>query len=598
MMGPSLDESAAARREAELPHRDVDPAEAVEALAPLAAALGDRRLEHEIAELRERIVDGRFYLACVGQFKRGKSTLVNALIGAPVLPTGIVPITTVPTVVRYGPALAARIRERDGEWQDIPVSALESYVSEDRNPQNAAGVTAVEVFAPAALLHDGLCLVDTPGLGSVFAANTAATQQFVPRVDAALVVIGADPPLTGEELALARNVAAQAPQIIVVLNKADRVTEAERLEGVRFAERILTEVLGRSPGPIYEVSATERLAGVGPSRDWPALCLALRMLSVESGRRLARRSVARGAVRIATECLRQVDEALDALRRPLEETERHLETLRHISEDVAHRSMQLGHLFQAEHEALAETFARRRDAFLNLAGPALGAEIAAAIDALPARRGTGLRREAVARGQALARAVIEPWLAGEQRAAEEAYRQTGAHFVSLANDFLSQLASSGDPPAATGTLPQMLPPEAGLRRLSRFTFHDLPVLVAATARGQWWFDRLRSARATRDAVRRDTIEYVRQLLEVNTTRVLNDLDDRVLESRRELEDEVRGVLRGAYESAERAATRARRSRATGDAAVRSELSRLETLRRTLLPLACTTRPGAEARARG
>ena len=180
----------------------LEPLELLSGLAAVARALQDARLSRDVAELTERTTMGRFYVACIGQFKRGKSTLVNALVGAPLLPTGVVPITTVPTVVRFGPTTAARVRFGDGQWQDIAPSAIEQYVSEDKNPENAAGVTAVEVFVPASLLREGLCLVDTPGLGSVFAANTTATTGFVPHIDAALVVIGADPPLAGDELEL------------------------------------------------------------------------------------------------------------------------------------------------------------------------------------------------------------------------------------------------------------------------------------------------------------------------------------------------------------------------------------------------------------
>ena len=63
-----------------------------------------------------------------------------------------------------------------------------------------------------------MCLVDTPGLGSVFAANTAVTQAFLPHIDAALVVVGADPPLAGEELALVEAVGHQVHNLILVLN--------------------------------------------------------------------------------------------------------------------------------------------------------------------------------------------------------------------------------------------------------------------------------------------------------------------------------------------------------------------------------------------
>jgi len=91
-----------------------------------------------------------------------------------------------------------------------------------------------ELFVPSALLSTGMCLVDTPGLGSVWTGNTAATQAFVPRIDAALVVVGADPPLAGEELALVDDVGRQVQNLILVLNKADRTTDYERAAAVGF----------------------------------------------------------------------------------------------------------------------------------------------------------------------------------------------------------------------------------------------------------------------------------------------------------------------------------------------------------------------------
>jgi Dynamin family len=567
---------------------ELDPSETLSGLAAVAAALQDARLSREVAELTERAMAGRFYVACIGQFKRGKSTLVNALIGAPLLPTGVVPITTVPTVVRFGPTTAARVCLGDGRWRDIAPSAIVQYVSEDKNPENAAGVTAVEVFAPAALLRDGLCLVDTPGLGSVFAANTTATTGFIPHIDAALAVIGADPPLAGDEMELIRTVAKQTTHLIIVLNKSDRVSDTERQEAVRFAEHVLTTALGRAPGPIYTVSATQALAHQpgALSDGWVALGHALRTLACQSGPTLARAAGIRGAARLIAECLRQIDQADDALRQPLERSERHVEELRRILDDATHRLLELRHLLEAEHEALTATFTARREAFVRRTMPeALGA-ITAAIDAMPERRGPALRRHAVKYVQALARRHIEPWLAEEQQAAEEAYRDVAARFVALANDFLARLG--GSPELAAATLPEMLPPEAGFRQISRFSFHDLPVLVAATARGQWWADHLRFPAAERRAVRRDSLEYLTQLIDINGTRVQNDLDERVLESRRQLQTDVEGILRAAYESAGRAAARARRAQEAGTEAVADELARVAVLRRDVLAVQAAT----------
>ena len=160
--------------------KEVDGASRLLRLANLGEELGAPYVADDGRALAARVSEGRFYLACIGQFKRGKSTLINALIGEPVLPVGFIPVTAVPTVIRFGAHARAHVQARDGSWLEIAVSDLNQYVSEEHNPENAKGVTGVEVFVPSALLSTGMCLVDTPGLGSVFTGNTAATRPSSP----------------------------------------------------------------------------------------------------------------------------------------------------------------------------------------------------------------------------------------------------------------------------------------------------------------------------------------------------------------------------------------------------------------------------------
>ena len=113
----------------------MDGASRLSGLGRLAQELGAESVAEEASELAERVSEGRFYVACVGQFKRGKSTLLNALVGHAVVPTGFVPVTAVPTVIRFGDELHARVRMRDGSWQDIGMSDLKEYVTEELNPE-------------------------------------------------------------------------------------------------------------------------------------------------------------------------------------------------------------------------------------------------------------------------------------------------------------------------------------------------------------------------------------------------------------------------------------------------------------------------------
>ncbi|HUD74846.1 MAG TPA: dynamin family protein, partial [Terracidiphilus sp.] len=105
-------------------------------LAGLAQELGAEPVAEEARELAARVSEGRFYVACIGQFKRGKSTLLNALVGHTVVPTGFVPVTAVPTVIRFGDELRARVRMRDGAWRDVDLPDLKEYVTEELNPEN------------------------------------------------------------------------------------------------------------------------------------------------------------------------------------------------------------------------------------------------------------------------------------------------------------------------------------------------------------------------------------------------------------------------------------------------------------------------------
>jgi len=217
-------------------------------LGNLAQELKAEPVAKEARELAARVSEGRFYVACIGQFKRGKSTLLNALVGHAVVPTGFVPVTAVPTVIRFGDQPHARVRMRDGAWRDVNLTDLKEYVTEELNPENKRAVDGAEVFVPSPLLSSGMCFVDTPGLGSVFTGNTATTQAFIPHIDAALVVVGADPPIAGEELALVESIGKQVQDLILVINKADRTSDPERAAAVKFTREVLEKRLHRPMG--------------------------------------------------------------------------------------------------------------------------------------------------------------------------------------------------------------------------------------------------------------------------------------------------------------------------------------------------------------
>ncbi|MGA2903330.1 MAG: dynamin family protein, partial [Candidatus Korobacteraceae bacterium] len=296
-------------------------------MAEIAEMLGEGPVGADVRQLVARINEGRFFVACVGQFKRGKSTLLDALVGEPILPTGVVPVTTVPTVLRYGTQRTARVLI-DSKWKTIQPEELPQYVSEELNPENKKRVDGVEAFVPSRLLASGMCLVDTPGIGSVFAGNTETTKDFIPQIDAAILVVGADPPISGEELALIEAVAANVDEILIVLNKIDRVSSAERQEASAFASKVLEARLKRPIERIYEVSALGRLNRSANSGDWNTLTEDLSRLASKSGQAMTRSAAERGMRRFSASLQRSIEERVRALKEPIANSEQRIANLR------------------------------------------------------------------------------------------------------------------------------------------------------------------------------------------------------------------------------------------------------------------------------
>jgi tRNA U34 5-carboxymethylaminomethyl modifying GTPase MnmE/TrmE len=221
------------------------------------------RLEEILARLEEE----RFHLAVLGQFKRGKSSLINALLGEAVLPTAVIPLTAIPTFIRAGDRRKARISFVDGrpeesavvERSEDLVTFLSRYVSEPENPKNRLGVAQVEVFHPAELLRHGVVLIDTPGIGSTFRHNTEATLNFLVQCDAALFVSSADPPITEVEVSFLKDIRDKIPHLIFLFNKADYLDENDKQTALAFFRIVLEEEAGFSGVPVYCVSARRGL---------------------------------------------------------------------------------------------------------------------------------------------------------------------------------------------------------------------------------------------------------------------------------------------------------------------------------------------------
>ena len=546
-------------------------------LAVLSQELGAEPIAEEARELAARVSEGRFYVACVGQFKRGKSTLLNALVGYEVVPTGFIPVTAVPTVIRFGDKLHARIRMRDGSWQVIAMSDLKEYVTEELNPENKKAVDGAEVFVPSSLLSSGMCFVDTPGLGSVFTGNTATTQAFIPHIDAALVVVGADPPIAGEELALVESIGERVQQLILIINKADRTSDPERAAAARFTREVLERRLHRPMGEVLEVSAAERMENGGPLRDWERLLASLHHLVEDSGRNLVRAACDRGLQRLSEQLLAIISEDRDALLRPVEESERRIELMKHTIGEAERSVRELSFLFMAEQQRISDYFVDRRKQFFDLSWAESEKEFDEELPGV--RRGFGprYRHRVMHLAQDISQRKVMPWLKPEQEEGERQYRVAALRFVEMGNNFLNTLSSAGL--SELTRMPHALDPEKGYRVRSDFSFEKFLGTADPPSPLRWLADIVLPLVGARKVITNEAREFLEHLLDTNSSRVQNDVLNRIQESKDRLEVEIRKLLYEISRIAEQALQRAKKVREEGTPAVQSAVERLNRLER-------------------
>lgn len=218
-------------------------------------AFAQTLLEESIRRLREE----SFTLVIMGEFKRGKSTFINALLGSELVPTGIVPLTAIPTIIEYGSAPSALVTFENGDSHSISTDEITLFVTEKENPRNEKQVREVRVYYPAELLRQGVILVDTPGVGSVYQHNTDAAYAYLPHSDVAVFLISVDAPVGQSELAFLGDIRQYVHNLIFVINKIDILAPGQLEELLTFTQKVLKETLETEDITIFPLSARQAL---------------------------------------------------------------------------------------------------------------------------------------------------------------------------------------------------------------------------------------------------------------------------------------------------------------------------------------------------
>jgi len=329
--------------------------ESLEEMKRLAEYRPDEAFTRSLEELQTKLRNNAFYLVVLGEFKRGKSTLVNSLLKTRLLPMAVVPLTSIVTVIRYGAEEKIEVELDSGKNISIARERLEEYVTERGNPKNVKGVNRVEIAFPSEKLQGGVHLIDTPGVGSIFESNTRATYDFLPKVDAALFLFTVDPPISRSELEFLGDVRQYVDKIFCIQNKVDYLDDADRCESMAFSKQVIEAALGDGRVVIHPLSA--KLALEGRLEDDPdklnASCLPkleavlTDFLTHQKGRILLK-SALQSARKLLADQEFAVELARKAVVTPLRELEEKIVLFERQLERIQREKDDNGYFFEAE----------------------------------------------------------------------------------------------------------------------------------------------------------------------------------------------------------------------------------------------------------
>ena len=177
--------------------------------------------EDDLKDLKTALNDleGVFLLVVCGEYNAGKSSLLNALLGAKVMLEGVTPTTDRVTIVSYGP-----------EAKEIEASA-----------------NLMRQEYPADILKD-VAFVDTPGTNAVIQEHQELTEKFIPRADLVLFITSADRPFTESERQFLELIGSWGKKIVILVNKLDILEELSEQEKVlEFVRQHAEKTLGVRP---------------------------------------------------------------------------------------------------------------------------------------------------------------------------------------------------------------------------------------------------------------------------------------------------------------------------------------------------------------
>lgn len=245
--------------------------EAIQNAELAAQAFKDAGLAERAAKLDEHIANARglrFSIGIVAQAKRGKSTLINGLLGRKddmLAPIDRFPATNVVSCFANGSRENARIffqgDDEKAPGKTVQIEEIRQYACEEHNPDNRKGVKGIEVVGDFPLLGEDVVLVDTPGADNALTrVHDLVLMECLPKLDAVVFLVTADAPLVASEVELLKLIRKNdVRKLLFAMNKVDAVqtgdmTAEELAEGFQHNRKFLAEA-GFGDAPVFEISA-------------------------------------------------------------------------------------------------------------------------------------------------------------------------------------------------------------------------------------------------------------------------------------------------------------------------------------------------------
>ncbi len=273
-----------------------DVTSALRGLSGLAEKVGAKSLAARIeVDLVQKLEADRFHLVVVGEFNHGKTTFVNALLGASILPVGVTPTTAVIHHLEHADSPRAELVYANGDRAPLPFEEVKTFAVGGSHGDDGREVKHLEVGYPAELLRERIVLVDTPGVNDLSLQRADITYSYIPRSDDVLFLLDAGQPLKeSERVFLQEKLLAQSrDKILFVVTKRDIWSDDERDEALRYIQRELGKLV-RTP-MVFPVSAQQALEGHPDQSGMPELLAHLtRFLAEERGRILLDNALGEG----------------------------------------------------------------------------------------------------------------------------------------------------------------------------------------------------------------------------------------------------------------------------------------------------------------